>query len=52
MEILKDILIHIIAYIIYGGGLIGVILMFIALIRFMIGPFLGEKFNPMKGWWD
>ena len=51
MGTLSNILLHIFAYIFWGVIFIGIIALIVALIRFMIGPLLGEDFNPMRGWW-
>lgn len=51
MDILYDILVFIIGLVIYGGGLIGIIGIFIILFRVIIGLGRGESMNPLKGWW-
>ncbi len=46
MEILKDILLHIVSYIIWGGIFIGLIIWVCVMIRFMIGTIRREPFDP------
>ena len=46
MEMLKDILLHIISYIIWGGIFIGLIIWVCVMIRFMIGTIRREPFDP------
>ncbi len=51
MGFLYDILVFIVGFIIYVGGIIGLIVFMIAAFRWAIHV-SKHDFDPFKGWWD
>ena len=50
IDILIDILLHVLSYIIYIGGLIGLLVWFFNMIRWSIHV-SKHDFDPFRGWW-